>query len=77
MATKRLHYQAQGTGSQCVEENKTAKPCTDISEIVLKFLGVTKQMKAGDILYRGNQFELGEIIDRVMLIALFKQHLDL
>lgn len=77
MATKRLHYRAQGTKDQCVEETETAIPCADIADIVLKFVGVSKRKRPGDILYQGDQFAPGDVINRVALLTQFKLKLDL
>lgn len=77
MATKRLHYRAQGGSNECVEETETAKPCADIADIAFKFLGVSNRKRPGDILYKGDQFDPGQVIDRVALLTQFKLKLDL
>ncbi|KAG1825323.1 hypothetical protein DFJ58DRAFT_738539 [Suillus subalutaceus] len=77
MATKGQHYRAKGSSAQSAEDTETAMPTGDIADVVYQYLGVSKRLRAGDILYPGDQYDTGCEIDRVALLALFKETLHL
>lgn len=77
MATKGQHYRAKGSSAQSAEDTETAIPTGDIVDSVYQYLGVAKRLRAGDILYPGDQYDTGCEVDRVALLALFKETLHL
>ncbi|KAG1784503.1 uncharacterized protein HD556DRAFT_1451702 [Suillus plorans] len=77
MACQGRQYRAAGSNATSVEDTETAAPCFDIVQIVYQYLGITKRKRAGDILYIGDQLHPGIAVDRVELLRLFKDNLDL
>jgi hypothetical protein len=77
MASKGRQYRAQGSNPSSVENTETATPSADICDVVFEFFGATGRVRPGDILFVGNQLDSGDIVDRVSLVALFKERLDL
>ncbi|KAG1886468.1 hypothetical protein F4604DRAFT_1917266 [Suillus subluteus] len=77
MATKGLDYRANDSRARSAADSETADPTRDIADIVYQYLGVSKRKRTGDVLYHGDQFVPGRQIDRVALLTLFKEHLQL
>jgi hypothetical protein len=76
MASMGLPYRAKGSRASCVEDTETAAPVKLIAGLVFTFLGVSRRMRPGDLLYPGDQFEPGPEVNRIALAEQFEQ-LDL
>ncbi|KAG2081945.1 uncharacterized protein F5147DRAFT_783481 [Suillus discolor] len=77
MACKGRQYRAAGSNASSVEDTETAPPCFHIVQVVYEFLGITQRIRAGDILYTGDQLHPGIEVDRMELLRSFKDNLDL
>jgi hypothetical protein len=77
MTSKGRQYHAQGSNPSSVENTKTATLSVDICDVVFEFFEATGCVWPGDILFVWNQLDAGDIVDRVSLVVLFKERLDL
>jgi hypothetical protein len=77
MATKAREYRAKGSSRKSARDRETAQPTIDISEILLGHFGASQRVSASHILYQGNQFSPGDLVDREVIASVFKRSLQL
>jgi hypothetical protein len=67
MATHGKEYRAKGGSNASVADSETAAYSAEVSNAILAHLGVTKRKTAPVMLYKGDQFNRGVLIDRAEL----------
>lgn len=64
MATHGKEYRAKGGTMNSVADSETAAYSAEVTNAVFAHLGVTKRKTAPVMLYKGDQFDRGVVIDR-------------
>ncbi|KAG2045519.1 hypothetical protein BDR06DRAFT_978152 [Suillus hirtellus] len=77
MATKAKQYRAKGGHKMAVRDTETAQPSIDVSDVILRHLGMSQWVSASHILYEGDQFTPGNLLDRKALELVMTQSLEL
>jgi hypothetical protein len=67
MATHGKEYRAKGGSKQSVADSETAAHSAEIANAVLSSLGVTKRKTGPMLLYRGDQFDRGSLVERAAM----------
>jgi hypothetical protein len=67
MVSQGKQYRAKGGHKSAVADTETAALSTEISAAIASHLGVTKRKSASMLLYKGDQFERGELVVREKL----------
>jgi len=76
MAARAMQYRAKGRSRRSMQNTDTAQPSIDISEIISTYCGATERVSANHILYQGNQFSPGDLVDREELDRVFTKSLQ-
>jgi len=77
MATKAIQYRAKGSSQQSAQSTETAQPSIDILDVILGYFWVSQRISASYILYQGNHFSPGDLVDRDALDRALKVSLQL
>ncbi|KAG1830502.1 hypothetical protein DFJ58DRAFT_736937 [Suillus subalutaceus] len=77
MATKARQYRAKGSSRRSVCDTETAQPSIDISDVILDYFGSSEWVSGSHILYQGNQFIPGDLVDREDLRRVLTKSLQL
>jgi hypothetical protein len=70
-------YRAKGGHKIAVEATETTTLSTQIATAIASHLGVTKRISASSLLYKGDQFERGDLVIRERLDKVLAKFTDL
>lgn len=65
MVTKTVAYRAKGSSTKSIEKSETSLPSKDIADVIMqKYFAVSRTLRAGSVMYTGDQLKAGDPVDR-------------